>query len=96
MEPAVEKLKQALSSVDIQTPRIPVISNVDAKPHYDPQEIKEILMRQVTQPVQWETIITNMVNSGEFIKAYEIGPGTVCRGIVKRFGKKLEVVNVQA
>ena len=30
------------------------------------------------------------------VKAYELGPGTVCRGIVKRFGKKIEVVNVQA
>lgn len=36
------------------------------------------------------------VKSPEFEKSYELGPGTVCRGIVKRFGKKLEVINVQA
>jgi len=96
MEPAVERLKKVLAEVDIKSPRIPVISNVDAKPHYDPNEIREILAKQVTNPVQWETIITTMVKSPEFEKSYELGPGTVCRGIVKRFGKKLEVVNVQA
>ena len=96
MEPAVEKLKKVLAEVEIKTPRIPVISNVDAQPHYDPNEIREILAKQVTNPVKWETIITTMVKSPNFVKSYELGPGTVCRGIVKRFGKKLEVVNVQA
>lgn len=96
MQPAVDKLKKVLAEVDIQTPRIPVVSNVDAKPHYDAADIREILAKQVTNPVQWETIITAMVKAPEFVKSYEIGPGTVCRGIVKRFGKKLEVVNVQA
>jgi [acyl-carrier-protein] S-malonyltransferase len=96
MEPAVEKLRKALSEVTVKPPRIPVISNVDAMPHSDPNEIKEILTKQVTQPVQWEKIITAMVTSPDFVKAYEVGPGTVCRGIVKRFGKKLEVVNVPA
>ena len=41
-----------LKTVDIKKPRIPVISNVDAKPHYDPDEIRDILARQVTSPVQ--------------------------------------------
>ena len=96
MEPAVSKLQKVLSEINIVSPRIPVISNVDAKPHYDPQEIREILAKQVTNPVQWETIITAMVKAPEFDQAYELGPGTVCRGIVKRFGKKLNVTNVQA
>ena len=96
MEPAVDRLRKVLAEVDIKAPRIPVVSNVDAKPHYDPQEIREILAKQVTNPVQWETIITTMVKSPEFEKSYELGPGTVCRGLVKRFGKKLEVNNIQA
>jgi [acyl-carrier-protein] S-malonyltransferase len=96
MEPAVEKLKAALSEVTFSRPRIPVISNVDAKPHFEPDEIKEILAKQVTNPVQWETIITAMVKSPDFEQSYELGPGTVCRGIVKRFGKKLPVINIQA
>lgn len=96
MQPAVPALRAALSSVQIRAPRIPVVSNVDAKPHVDPQEIRDILALQVTSPVRWESIVGAMVAAPEFEKAYELGPGTVCRGIVKRYGKKLEVVNVQA
>ena len=75
MQPAVGKLQAVLSEVEFRTPRIPVVSNVDAKPHYDPQDIKEILAKQVTSPVQWETIITALVKSPDFVKAYEFGPG---------------------
>jgi len=95
MAPAVERLRAVLKEVDIKSPRIPVVSNVDAKAHFDPDEIRDILARQVTNPVQWEAITSVMVKSEGFGKAYELGPGTVCRGIVKRYGKKLEVVNVQ-
>lgn len=48
MSPAVEKLRQALEQTPIQTPRIPVVSNVDAQPHSDPAVIREILARQVS------------------------------------------------
>lgn len=51
MSPAVPKLKEALAATNIQTPRIPVISNVDAVPHSDPEAIKEILSQQITSPV---------------------------------------------
>lgn len=96
MGPAVERLKKVLAEVDIKPPRIPVVSNVDAQAHCDPNEIRDTLARQVTNPVQWEKIISTMLQAPEFQKTYEIGPGTVCKGIVKRFGKKYEVVNVQA
>lgn len=100
MEPAVGQLRKVLNEVDIKPPRIPVLSNVDAKPHGSADEIREKLAMQVTFPVQWESIVTNMVKSPDWAegaggKSYELGPGTVCRGIVKRFGKKLEVINVQ-
>lgn len=47
MEPAVSRLEAALAATEIRTPRIPVISNVDAQPHADPDTIKKILGRQV-------------------------------------------------
>lgn len=47
MEPAVSRLEAALASTEIRRPRIPVISNVDAQPHADPDTIKKILARQV-------------------------------------------------
>ena len=96
MEPAVGRLKEALALATITTPRIPVISNVDAQPHYTPDDIRATLARQVTNPVRWETIISTMVKAPEFDRAYELGPGTVCRGIVKRYGKKINVINVLA
>lgn len=99
MQSAVSSLEKALSEVDIKETRIPVFSNVDAKPHGSPDEIRKKLAMQVTQPVQWETIITEMVKSAEWEagegNSYELGPGTVCRGIVKRFGKKQPVQSIQ-
>lgn len=96
MQPAVEPLRRALAGVTLSRPRIPVISNVDAQAHFSEADIRDILARQVTSPVLWENTISRMVTSPDFTKAYELGPGSVCRGIVKRYGKKLEVISVQA
>jgi [acyl-carrier-protein] S-malonyltransferase len=96
MAPAVAPLEAALRQVVISPPRIPVISNVDARPHSDPDDIRATLAMQVTSPVRWESIITAMVKAEAFVECYELGPGTVCRGIVKRFGKKLKVHSIQA
>lgn len=94
MQPAVQKLKEALSSTDIETPRIPVISNVDAQPHSDPNVIKEVLSCQVTSPVQWESSIRNLLDRG-LEKSYELGPGKVIAGIMKRIDRKHSVENVE-
>lgn len=87
MDPAVEQLKEALASVEISPPRIPVISNVDAQSHTDPAEIKELLVRQVVSPVKWEDSIRKLLEEGcdEF---YEIGPGKVLTGLMKRISRK--------
>merc|ERR1719258_1025319 len=73
MSPAVKNLEEVLSTVEVKKPRIPVISNVDAKAHSDPAVIKEILTKQVTAPVQWETIMKDLVESG-YESGYELGP----------------------
>ena len=49
MAPAVAKLQEALAKTEIMTPRIPVISNVDAQPHSDPAVIREILAKQASE-----------------------------------------------
>jgi [acyl-carrier-protein] S-malonyltransferase len=87
MGPAVEKLEAALAVTDLKTPRIPVISNVDAEPHSDPVTIKKILAQQVTSPVQWETTLKTILGKG-LQTSYELGPGKVIAGIVKRIDKK--------
>jgi len=91
----VPKLDEVLAGIEVSPPRIPVISNVDAKPHSDPAEIKEILKKQVTAPVQWETIMTDLVEAGSVESFYELGPGKVLAGIMKRIHKKATVVNVE-
>jgi [acyl-carrier-protein] S-malonyltransferase len=67
---------------------------VDAKPHSDPAVIKQILTQQVTAPVQWETIMKEMVGNG-FEQGYELGPGKVLAGIMKRVDKKAKMTNVE-
>jgi [acyl-carrier-protein] S-malonyltransferase len=94
MKPAVSSLEEVLSGVTISKPRIPVISNVDAKPHSDPETIKKLLATQVTSPVLWENTMDLML-SKDFEKAFELGPGKVTSGILKRFSKTAEVENIE-
>lgn len=95
MNPALSQLESALAATPIRTPRIPVISNVDAQPHADPETIKKILARQVTSPVQWETTVKTLLSRG-LQKSYELGPGKVIAGIVKRVDKTSPIENIGA
>ncbi|XP_010469886.1 PREDICTED: uncharacterized protein LOC104749872 [Camelina sativa] len=95
MEPAVSRLEAALAATEIRSPRIPVISNVDAQPHADPDTIKKILARQVTSPVQWETTVKTLLSKG-LQSSYELGPGKVIAGIFKRVDKSASVENISA
>lgn len=87
MQPAVEKLSAALADVPMNRPRVPVVSNVDAQPHDDPEEIRALLVRQVVEPVRWEASIRYLLDGG-FDQFYEIGPGTVLKGLLKRINRK--------
>ncbi|PKA67260.1 [acyl-carrier-protein] S-malonyltransferase [Apostasia shenzhenica] len=95
MEPAVSRLEAALAATAIRTPRIPVISNVDAQPHSNPSMIRKILARQVTSPVLWELTVKTLLDKG-LGKSYELGPGKVIAGIIKRMDKAAVIENVSA
>ena len=95
MKPADDKLAEALAKVTITAPRIPVLSNVDAKPHTDPAEIRTLLVRQVFSPVLWEATVRGLMASG-VDKFYEIGPGRVLAGLLKRVNRKADMTNVSA
>ncbi|MGD0383770.1 MAG: ACP S-malonyltransferase [Thermoguttaceae bacterium] len=88
MQPAVERLEQALSIVPMHKPRIPVISNYDAKPHHDPEEIRRLLMQQVLNPVRWEDSMRYLIAHG-FSQFYEVGPGRVLRGLLRRIDRSV-------
>lgn len=94
MRPADEELAAALSKVELQRPRIPVISNVDAQPHDDPEEIRRLLIRQVISPVLWEDSMRHLIAQG-FGQFYEVGPGRVLLGLLRRIDRKLPCHSVQ-
>jgi [acyl-carrier-protein] S-malonyltransferase len=87
MQPAVERLRAALAGVSMLPPRIPVISNVDAAAHDDPEEIRDLLVRQVVSPVLWEESIRKMLAHGH-APFWEVGPGRVLRALLKRIDRK--------
>ena len=93
MKPADEKLAEALTLATITVPRIPVWSNVDALPHTEPSEIRQLLVKQVLSPVLWETTIRGLMASG-IDKFYEIGPGRVLAGLLKRVNRKADITNI--
>lgn len=93
MKPADECLAEALATVPLAKPRIPIISNVDAQVHDDPEAIRQNLVRQVVSPVRWEDSMRLMLGQGvsEF---FEIGPGRVLRGLLKRIDRKVNCQTV--
>ncbi len=93
MESAVEQLRQALAEVPMRYPRIPVVSNVDASVHQDPEEIRELLIRQVVSPVLWEASMRRLLDMG-IQRFYEVGPKRVLRGLLKRISRKTPCENV--
>lgn len=95
MKPADERLAAVLASVEVTAPRIPVWSNVDAKPHTDPDEIRGLLVRQVLSPVRWEATIRGLLADGVDL-FYELGPGRVLAGLLKRVNRKSEIRNIGA
>ena len=83
MEPAREKLAEAIEATHFSTPHCPIYQNVSALPTTDPEEIKKNLLKQLTSPVRWTQSVQNMLEdgAGRFV---ELGPGTVLQGLVKR------------
>lgn len=83
MAMAREELARAISATEFRTPRCPIYQNVDAKPHTDPEEIKQNLIAQLTSPVRWTQSVRAMLADGaeEFI---ECGPGNVLQGLIAK------------
>jgi [acyl-carrier-protein] S-malonyltransferase len=95
MKPADEQLARVLAQTPITSPRIPVYSNVDATPHLDPDDIRRTLVAQVLQGVRWEDSMRRMIADG-FDTFYEIGPGRVLTGLLKRIDRKTPCTSVPA
>lgn len=95
MQSAQSRLAQALNQVAWHKPRYPIWSNVDARPHTDPAEIQRLLVQQLTAPVRWEETIRALLEAS-VERFYEIGPGRVLAGLLKRIHRKAEIINITA
>ena len=95
MKPADERLAEALAATPLGGTRVPVLSNVDAQPHRGPDAIRERLVRQLLSPVRWEECQRELLAQG-VDQFYEIGPGKVLKGLLKRVDRKVECVSVGA
>jgi len=87
MDSAVEVMRPIIESTTFNAPKIPYISGVDAQFHEDPEEIKRILIRQISSPVLWEDAMRKLLADGT-ANFYEVGPGRVLRGLMKRIDRK--------
>ena len=93
MSSAQPKLKAALDGISLSSPKMPVISNVTAKPHGEVSEIKTRLVEQVTSSVRWEDSMRHLLSQG-FTRFIELGPGTALSGFMKRIDKNAQMLNV--
>lgn len=93
MAPAAVRMQAALGEVALGELEFPVLPNVEARPNSDVAKVRELLVRQVDSPVQWEQTISAMAQAG-VTAALEIGPGKVLAGLVKRIDKRISVLSV--
>jgi len=94
MAPAAEKLAQVLDKIKFSEIKIPLITNLEAKINIDPAKIRDILIDQVMSPVRWCESIRNLYEMG-VRKFFEIGPGNVLSGLIKRTVSDVSVKNFE-
>ena len=94
MDPAYLKLGEALMHVVLQMPAFPVISNVDARPSADCDDIRRTLTEQVTGTVCWTQSVEYMIDRLGCNLFLELGPGTVLAGLIGRIRKGTEVLSI--
>jgi [acyl-carrier-protein] S-malonyltransferase len=93
MQSAKDLLLNVLNETPIYDAKFPVYANVTSKPVINNKEIKNLLYEQVTSPVRWEETIKNMISDG-ISEFYEIGPGKVLQGLVKRINPDVKIFGI--
>jgi [acyl-carrier-protein] S-malonyltransferase len=93
MQPAAEAMAAALAEVEIAPPRVPLVANVTAAAVTDPEEIRGLLVRQVTAPVRWRESVGWMAARG-VTEMWEIGTGKALSGMARRIDRSLGAIAV--
>ena len=89
MREAANRLAEAIKAYAWSAPEIPVVQNVDARPHAGLAEIRDALVRQLYLPVRWTGCVQALVDGGA-TRIAECGPGKVLSGLVKRIDKAID------
>jgi [acyl-carrier-protein] S-malonyltransferase len=93
MEPVIAEFSKIVSNVRFRSPNIPVISNVTAQPLTDVDSIKNELVKQLRNCIQWQRSVEYMMHKG-VATFYEIGPGRVLSGLIRRINSELRICNI--
>ena len=93
MEPAAEVMKEALSEATITMPSLPVVTNVRAEGVSDPDEIRKLLIQQITGSVRWRESVMWMAQNN-VTEIWEIGAGKALSGMVRRIERAIECKNI--
>lgn len=94
LEDAGEKLGQVLNQATVCDIRIPYLSNVTADYVMDKEQVKPLLVRQVSSPVRWQQSVERMIADGVDIFV-EIGPGKTLSGFMRRINKEVKTLNIE-
>ena len=94
MKPAAEKLAERLTQIEIATPSIPVIHNVDVTSHSDADAIRNALSMQLYRPVRWVETVQKLAADG-MSDMVEMGPGKVLMGLIRRIDRSVTCIPVQ-
>lgn len=93
MAPAAREMEDALTSVAMAPPAVPLVANVTAAPVQDPETIRRLLVEQVTGLVRWRESVLAMKSEG-IDSVVEVGAGRVLSGLVKRIDRELAATSV--
>ena len=93
MEPVIAEFKETVSNVRFRPPSIPVISNVTAQPLTDVDSIRRELVKQLRNCIQWQRSVEYMIGGG-VTAFYEVGPGRVLSGLIRRINSELRTFNI--
>lgn len=95
MAPAAEVMKEALADVEISKPKVPIVMNTLAKAVEDPEYLRTLLYDQIVGTVRWRESVSYMHSEG-ITNFYEVGPGKVLSGMIKRIEKNANTESVSS
>lgn len=96
MLPAAQKLEQVLEQTEIRDPdNVQVIANIDAEYYLSAQTIRQGLVKQLIQPILWQKCMERLLRD-QVNLFYEIGPGRVLTGLMKRIDRKAKIINISS